>query len=108
MVHKGKQKGYQMPAVNSLAAQKVRAYRYMFRIHPTKKGCARMMKLSIHTVLRWWDACDMSDEDVARVNQVRDWMVDNRSANSMACAMALGRDPDAVKADMLIVMEWQE
>ena len=98
MVHKGKQKGYQMPAVNSLAAQKVRA----------KKGCARMMKLSIHTVLRWWDACEMSDEDVARVNQVRDWMVNNRSANSMACAMALGRDPDAVKADMLIVMEWQE
>lgn len=51
--------------------------------------------------------CAMSDEYVVRVNQVSGWMADSRSANGMARAMALGRAPNTVKTDMLIVLEWK-
>lgn len=106
MEHKGKPKGYVTPIEMSKAAQKIRAYRYVNRIYQSKLQCMKEMKLSRNTVIKWWDKCELSEEDINNLNAVKQWMIDNHSNDHRQCSIEFDRDPISVKADMMAIESW--
>lgn len=95
------------PVEISHTAQLVRAYRFFRRNHSTKLGCARETGLCRQTVAKWWNRCELSEEDIEDIKAVRQWIAGhNGSKDYLACSADLGREPAKVKADMRMLHEW--
>ena len=62
------------PPWNSEPAIKVAVYRFLMknkRKKESKSGCARFMKISRTTVVKWWDIIEWSKEDYKNITTIR-------------------------------------
>lgn len=92
------------PVWRNKAAIKVRIYRWMECDSATKIGCARTMKISRTTVIKWWDTMCWTKEDKERYKSIRRWVISKYGAPCQyvpeVCAKDLGYELDKVKLDM--------
>ena len=92
------------PIWRNKAAIKVRIYRWIERDSATKIGCAKIMKMSRTTVIKWWDTMCWTKEDEERYKAIRGWII-NKYGNPCqyvpeVCAKDLEYDVEKVKLDM--------
>ena len=84
------------PLWRNKAAMKVRAYRWMERENATRSGCAKVMGISRHTAIKWWNRMAWSEEDYKAFTAVRhsECIVDEKAFTR--CAEELGLSLDCV------------
>lgn len=92
------------PIWRNKAAIKVRIYRWIERDSATKIGCAKIMKMSRTTVIKWWDTMCWTKEDEERYKAIKGWVINKYGDPCQyvpeVCAKDLGYDVEKVKLDM--------
>lgn len=97
------------PAWRSKPAIKVRMYHFLCYIahkKPTKYDCARYMKISRTTAIKWFDAMKWSKERDAEYWEVKKWVIRVIKYGKVCqyspeqCSKELGYSVDDIRLDM--------
>lgn len=98
------------PAWRSKPAIKVRMYHFLcFLEHkkPTMYGCAKYMKISRTTAIKWFNAMKWSKERHTEYWEVRKWVLEKYGEacqySPEHCSEELGYDLDDIRLDMEMV-----
>lgn len=94
------------PIWRNKAAIKVRIYRWMKGEGATRLGCAKQMKMSRTTVVKWWDAMAWTAEKRRNMDAVGTWYIQHKqSPNLRQCAEDLGLPFESVQLDVATLCE---
>ena len=94
------------PAWRSKPAIKVRMYHFLCYIDnktPNKSDCAKTMKMSRTTAIKWFDDMKWSKERDNEYWEVRKWVLTNRNDFQFSpehCSQQLGYSVDDIRLDM--------
>ena len=94
------------PAWRSKPAIKVRMYHFLCYIDkktPNKSDCAKTMKMSRTTAIKWFDDMKWSKERDAEYWKVREWVIIYGEAFQYSpeqCSKELGYSVDDIRLDM--------
>jgi len=83
------------PPWRNQAAVKVRAYRLLNR-NGSKYDCAKTMRMSRTTVIKWWDAMEWTKNDSLNYVRCSIWLYLNMRADLKLCSKDLGLSFDEV------------